>query len=101
MPGMGGGGNSARPAWKNLELAIGRACCFLMAILTSGEISRLSAPERLALIGELWDSLSDAEIPTTSAQRLELERRLANFDQDQSQAISWEQLKVEIAARTA
>jgi putative addiction module component (TIGR02574 family) len=101
MPGMGCGGNWEGAGSKNLEPTISRAYCFPMAILTSGEISRLSPPERLALIGELWDSLGDAEIPTTSAQCVELERRLANFDRDRAQAISSEQLKVEIAARTA
>jgi putative addiction module component (TIGR02574 family) len=72
-----------------------------MPTLTSGEISRLSPPERLALIGELWDSLGDAETPTSSAQRQELERRLASFDKDKSQATTWEELKAELAARTA
>jgi putative addiction module component (TIGR02574 family) len=89
------------PASKNLEAAISHAYSFPMPILTSGEISRQSAPERLALIGELWDSLGDAEMPTSSAQHLELKRRLASFDHDQPQAMSWEQLKAELAARTA
>jgi putative addiction module component (TIGR02574 family) len=70
-----------------------------MPTLTDGEISRLSPPERLALIGELWDSLGDEETPTSSAQRHELERRLASFDQEKAQAVTWEQLKAELAAR--
>ena len=36
-----------------------------MTILTRDDIARLSPPERLALIGDLWDSLSDAEWPTS------------------------------------
>jgi putative addiction module component (TIGR02574 family) len=68
--------------------------------LTHDEINRLSPPERLALIGELWDSITDAELPTPPAQRRELARRLTGFDQDRTQAVSWEQLKAELATRT-
>lgn len=71
-----------------------------MPTLTRDEITRLSPPERLALIGDLWDSITDAELPTTPAQRRELERRLASFDQDRAQAGTWENLKAELAART-
>jgi putative addiction module component (TIGR02574 family) len=47
----------------------------------------------------LWDSIADAEVPMPPSQRRELERRLASFDQDRPQAVSWEQLKAELAAR--
>jgi putative addiction module component (TIGR02574 family) len=70
-----------------------------MPVLTREEIDRLSVPERLALIGALWDSVNDIDVPTTPAQRLELARRLGSFDQDRTQAVSWEQLKAELAAR--
>jgi len=71
-----------------------------MPTLTRDEITKLSPPERLALIGDLWDSITDAELPTPPAQRRELERRIASFEQDRAQAVSWEQLKAELAART-
>ena len=70
-----------------------------MPTLTRDEITRLSPPERLALIGDLWDSISDVELPSPSVQQRELERRLATFNQDREQAVSWEQLKAELAAR--
>ena len=72
-----------------------------MPTLTHDEITRLTPPERLALIGDLWDSLNDAEWPTSPAQRHELERRLVSFDGDRAQAVSWEQLKAELAARAS
>jgi putative addiction module component (TIGR02574 family) len=72
-----------------------------MTILTREEITKLSPPERLALIGDLWDSIADADLPTLPAQRRELERRLASFGQDRPHAVSWEQLKAELAARTS
>jgi putative addiction module component (TIGR02574 family) len=70
-----------------------------MNTLTSEEIARLSPPERLALIGDLWDSLTDAELPVAPAQRVELERRLDSFERDRASSITWEQLKAELAAR--
>lgn len=53
-----------------------------MSILTAEEITRLTPSERLALIGELWDSLRDTELPLPEPQRAELERRLASFEED-------------------
>jgi putative addiction module component (TIGR02574 family) len=68
-------------------------------MLTQEEITRLSPPERLALISALWDSLSDAEINPTPAQAAELKRRLESFERDRAGAVSWEQLKAELASR--
>ena len=72
-----------------------------MTTLTHDEIIKLSPPERLTLISDLWDSITDADLLTPPAQRRELERRLASFDQDRAHAVSWEQLKAELAARTS
>jgi putative addiction module component (TIGR02574 family) len=66
-----------------------------MASLTSDEIARLSPEERLALIGQLWDSLRDTEVPLPEAQQAELARRLSSLDQDRTQAVTWEQLRAE------
>lgn len=71
-----------------------------MTILTRDEIAKLTAPERLSLIGDLWDSITDTELPVLPAQRRELLRRLASFDEDRTQAVTWEHLKAELAART-
>jgi putative addiction module component (TIGR02574 family) len=70
-----------------------------MASLNSDELARLSPEERLALIGQLWDSLADTEIPLPPAQKAELSRRLASLDQDRAQAVTWEQLQAELARR--
>lgn len=70
-----------------------------MQTLTREEIARLSPPERLTLIGDLWDSMTDSELPVPPAQRAELDRRLNTFDRDQAEGVSWEQLKAELAAR--
>jgi putative addiction module component (TIGR02574 family) len=67
--------------------------------LTPDEISRLSPAERLSLIGQLWDSLADEDVPVTPAQRNELERRLATLDHDRANSVTWDSLKAELARR--
>ena len=67
--------------------------------LIHDEITRLSADERLELIAQLWDSLTDDQVPLTPAQQAELDRRLTTLDQDRAQSVSWEALKAELAQR--
>jgi putative addiction module component (TIGR02574 family) len=65
------------------------------------DINKLSAEERLDLIEELWDSLSadPSKIPLTDAQARELDRRLAEMDQDESLGIPWETVLAHIRER--
>jgi putative addiction module component (TIGR02574 family) len=70
-----------------------------MELLTAEEIVRLSPSERMALIGQLWDSLQDNEIPVAAAQQVELERRLAALDQDRRKGLTWAALKAELEQR--
>lgn len=44
---------------------------------------------------------TDAELAMSPAQQRELTRRLASFDRDKSQAVTWESLKAELAARAS
>jgi len=67
--------------------------------LTQDEITRLSPQERLTLIEQLWDSLTDADIPLLPAQQAELERRLATLDRDRDEGVTWESLRAELAQR--
>lgn len=70
-----------------------------MKVLTRDEIQSLSPTERLTLIGDLWDSLDDA--PLSPAQASELERRLLGFEEDLADAVTWDELKAELAARAS
>ncbi|PYS55033.1 MAG: addiction module protein [Acidobacteria bacterium] len=65
------------------------------------DINKLSPEERLDLIEELWDSLSTdpGKIPLTEAQANELDRRLAEMDQDDSLGIPWETVLARIRER--
>jgi putative addiction module component (TIGR02574 family) len=70
-----------------------------MEFLTDDEIARLSPPERLALIAQLWDSLEHDHLPLADAQQAELERRLASLDQDRRDGVTWAALKIELDQR--
>ncbi len=70
-----------------------------MESLTHDKLVRLTPPERLALISQLWDSLEDNQLPLTVAQRVELDNRLATLDQDRREGISWTALKAELEQR--
>jgi putative addiction module component (TIGR02574 family) len=70
-----------------------------MRSLSSDELERMTPPERLALIAQLWDSLEQDQVPLTGAQVSELERRLASLDEDRRDALSWAELKAELQKR--
>jgi putative addiction module component (TIGR02574 family) len=68
-------------------------------LLTHDEIARLLPEERLALIGDLWDSLDPAQVPVTPSQQAELLRRFGSFDADRAGGKTWDELKAELARR--
>jgi putative addiction module component (TIGR02574 family) len=70
-----------------------------MELLTHDELVRLTPPERLALISQLWDSLEDGQLPLTAAQQAELDHRLQTLDQDRRAGITWAALKAELEQR--
>ncbi len=70
-----------------------------MEFLTHDELERLTPPERIALISQLWDSLEDDHVPLTAAQRAELDHRLRSLDQDRRKGITWVTLKAELEQR--
>jgi len=70
-----------------------------MELLTPDEIVRLTPPERLALIAQLWDRLEHEQIPLTGAQEAELEHRLTSLDEDRRNRVTWASLKAELEQR--
>ena len=61
------------------------------------QAKKLSIPERLALVQEIWDSIAqDNEyFELTDEQRQELDRRLESFRANPSQGRTWEEIKAE------
>jgi putative addiction module component (TIGR02574 family) len=72
-----------------------------MEVLSADEIVRLTPPERLALIAQLWDSLEHEQLPLTSAQEAELDRRLSSLYEDKRNGVTWTSLKAELEQRCA
>lgn len=67
----------------------------------SEDYRQLSIPERLALVGAIWDSIAaDAKTPLLSeSQRQELERRAVEDDANPDDVIPWEQVKAAALGR--
>jgi putative addiction module component (TIGR02574 family) len=64
------------------------------------ELLKLSVAERLELVQELWDSIAaDCErepYPLTDEQRQDLERRLAETDEDPTASAPWQEARERI-----
>jgi putative addiction module component (TIGR02574 family) len=89
-----------RDSWSEGKLTgvLALAILYSMSDLIP-ELARLSPRQRLDLIEALWESLDDKDVPVTEAQRAELDRRIAGFEQDREQSISWHQLSAELRQR--
>ena len=60
-------------------------------------ISQMSAEDRIRLIGQIWDSLSDGGLPDVPpSHRVELDRRLAAADADPAAASPWEEVRARL-----
>jgi putative addiction module component (TIGR02574 family) len=61
----------------------------------------LTSPEKLELIGALWDSIPDSvdHLTLPESHRDELERRLAEADADPDASIPWQQLRERLRQR--
>ena len=59
------------------------------------ELKKLSADEKLILVGELWDELiaNPKNIPITPGQIAELDRRMQEYGRDPSGVTTWEEIK--------
>jgi putative addiction module component (TIGR02574 family) len=61
-------------------------------------IEQLSVPQRLDLIGLLWDSIPDSPeaLPVPEWHREEIQRRLAAADADPDAAMPWEDVRTRL-----
>jgi putative addiction module component (TIGR02574 family) len=70
----------------------------MSSALKSLGIEQLSIAERLLLVEEIWDSIASEEgdIPVTEAQKQDLERRLALYQQNPNTGSTWEEVKARL-----
>jgi putative addiction module component (TIGR02574 family) len=60
------------------------------------QIESLSAAEKLELIDAVWESLEAGAASLTDVQREELDRRIAQHEQNPSNVIPWEQIRADL-----
>ena len=58
------------------------------------QINNLSAAEKAELLDTVWESLEADSASLTEAQRAELDRRIVRHEQNPSDVIPWEQVRV-------
>jgi len=65
------------------------------------EIARLSVPERILLLEELWDSIAaePSSVPVPQSHRAELDRRLAEYEKNPGKLLTLEDLRQRVEAR--
>lgn len=63
-------------------------------------IDKLSVPERISLVQDIWDSIPDDEQPVelSELQKSTLQSRLAELDADPTNVLTWEQIKARVRA---
>ena len=64
-------------------------------------IDRLSVAERIALVQAIWDSVADAvqQMPPSSDELEELDRRLADDEQNPDDVVDWQTVRSAAASR--
>lgn len=65
------------------------------------EISKLSTPEKILLVEDLWDSISSDEsaVPVPESHKTELDRRFKRFESAPGSLLSLEELRTKIEKR--
>jgi putative addiction module component (TIGR02574 family) len=64
-------------------------------------IDSMSVEERIALVKDIWDSVAIEAglLPPSTAEKAELDRRLAEDDSMPDDTVTWETIKAESQAR--
>lgn len=59
------------------------------------EIFELSVAEKIQIVEDIWDSISNTpeELSLSEAEKLELDKRLESYEQNPNEGIEWETLK--------
>ena len=59
------------------------------------EILQLSVAERIQIVEDIWDSISESpeELALSEAEKLELDKRLERYRENPDEGIQWETLK--------
>jgi putative addiction module component (TIGR02574 family) len=72
-----------------------------MAKTSLSDLLKLTPAERIQIAQDLWDSIAEEPdvLPLSDEQCAELERRVAEHEQDPSTAIPWEEARTRLRDR--
>jgi putative addiction module component (TIGR02574 family) len=64
------------------------------------EIARLTVPEKILLLEDLWDSIAadESSVPVPQSHREELDRRLAQYEKDPGNLLTLDDLRGRVEA---
>ena len=65
------------------------------------DVDRLTPFERLELIGRLWDSLEDGDVPVSRRERSLLDERLDRIERDGPSGVHWTEINASWKAEHA
>jgi putative addiction module component (TIGR02574 family) len=76
-------------------------CSTVMSTLTKADFLSLSVPERIILVEDIWDSISEVPeaVVLTEEQKSELDRRLDAYHKNPTEGSPWSDLRVRIRSR--
>ncbi|MBN1363104.1 MAG: addiction module protein [Sedimentisphaerales bacterium] len=66
-----------------------------MHLKDAPEIEKLSVAEKILLVKEIWESITSEEpsVPVPESHRVELDRRLAEYEQHPGELLALEELQ--------
>ncbi len=65
---------------------------------TLNEITSLSVEERIRIVQVIWDSIAAEQVypDLTEAQQQELDRRIADYEVNPNNVLTWEEIKTSL-----
>jgi putative addiction module component (TIGR02574 family) len=72
-----------------------------VAVLSVAEILELDIEDRLLLVHAIWDTIAEAPelFPVTDAERIELDRRLADLAAHPESSVPWSEARARLRRR--
>jgi putative addiction module component (TIGR02574 family) len=72
-----------------------------MSTLVTADVLKLSVPERIQLVADIWDTITEipVEIGLTDEQKAELDRRLDAYNQNPDEGSPWVMVRERIRSR--
>ena len=73
----------------------------VMSTLTKADFLSLSVPERIILVEDIWDSVSEVPdaVTLTEEQKTELDRRLEAYHKNPGEGSPWSDVRARIRSR--